>query len=309
MHNLLFIFFGIIFFSFYIKKKNTKIISNLFIFSYLISLLAVFYFKSHDDFSYYHLSLINNITENKIEFGISHFEIAFNHVSSLFYFHSLFKTDLTGDYFYQVGQLSIVIFVNTILLENILKKKFPKYLDISFFLNIFLLIFINIFFYRLAEHGTDRSAQILFFLAFILIIELIQKNKIEKNIFELLIIIFTLIISIKSFYILYSVLFLVIYLKYFKPKETLKIFSNFPVTYFGLLIICLVVISNVAASGCLLYPIPFTCFESFFGDMEKIKLLERCNGMKYGQKLGPLQIIGSIILKNTLKTLIGYLIG
>ena len=123
LHNLLFIFIGIIFFSFYIKKINTKIISNFFIFSYLISLLAVFYFKSHDDFSYYHLSLINNITENKIEFGISHFEIAFNHVSSLFYFHSLFKTDLTGDYFYQVGQLSIVIFVNTILLENILKKK------------------------------------------------------------------------------------------------------------------------------------------------------------------------------------------
>ncbi len=286
LHNLLFIFIGIIFFSFYIKKINTKIISNFFIFSYLISLLAVFYFKSHDDFSYYHLSLINNITENKIEFGISHFEIAFNHVSSLFYFHSLFKTDLTGDYFYQVGQLSIVIFVNTILLENILKKKFSKYLDISFFLNIFLLIFINIFFYRLAEHGTDRSAQILFFLCFILIIELIQKNKIEKNIFELLIIIFTLIISIKSFYILYSVLFLVIYLKYFKLKEALKIFSNFPVTYFGLLIICLVVISNVAASGCLLYPISFTCFESFFWGYGKDKVVGAMQWYEIWSKAG-----------------------
>ena len=286
LHNLLFIFIGIIFFSFYIKKINTKIISNFFIFSYLISLLAVFYFKSHDDFSYYHLSLINNITENKIEFGISHFDIAFNHVSSLFYFHSLFKTDLTGDYFYQVGQLSIVIFVNTILLENILKKKFSKYLDISFFLNIFLLIFINIFFYRLAEHGTDRSAQILFFLCFILIIELIQKNKIEKNIFELLIIIFTLIISIKSFYILYSVLFLVIYLKYFKLKEALKIFSNFPVTYFGLLIICLVVISNVAASGCLLYPISFTCFESFFWGYGKDKVVGAMQWYEIWSKAG-----------------------
>jgi len=264
LHNLSFILIGIIFFFIFFKKTNKKFISSYFIFSYLISLFAIFYFKSHDDFSYYHLSLINNITENRIEFGISHFDIAFNHVSSLFYFHSLFKTDLTGDYFYQVGQLSIVIFVNTILLENILKKKLAKSLDVTFFSSIFLLILINVFFYRLSEHGTDRSAQILFFLAFILIINLIEENKIKKNSFELLIIIFALIISIKSFYILYSVLFSVIYFRFFKLKDTLKIFSDFPVAYFGLLIICLMVITNTAASGCLLYPVPFTCFESFF---------------------------------------------
>ena len=207
LHNLFFIFIGIFFFFLLQNKVKRQFISKYFIFSYLISFLAIFYFKSHDDFSYYHLSLINNITENKIEFGLSHFDIAFNHVSSLFYFHSLFKTLFTGDYYYQIGQLSIVIFVNTILLENIFKKNSSKLLDISFFLSIFLLILINIFFYRLAEHGTDRSAQILFFLAFVLVINLINKNKIEKKIFELLIIIFSLIISIKSFYILYSVLF------------------------------------------------------------------------------------------------------
>ena len=207
LHNLFFIYIGIFFFFLLQNKVKKQFISKYFIFSYLISFLAIFYFKSHDDFSYYHLSLINNITENKIEFGLSHFDIAFNHVSSLFYFHSLFKTLFTGDYYYQIGQLSIVIFVNTILLENIFKKNSSKSLDISFFLSIFLLILINIFFYRLAEHGTDRSAQILFFLSFVLVINLINKNKIEKKIFELLIIIFSLIISIKSFYILYSVLF------------------------------------------------------------------------------------------------------
>ena len=263
-HNLSFILIGIIFFFIFLKRTNKKFISSYFVFSYLVSLFAIFYFKSHDDFSYYHLSLINNITENRIEFGISHFDIAFNHVSSLFYFHSLFKTDLTGDYFYQVGQLSIIIFVNTILLENILKKKLVKPLDITFFLSIFLLILINVFFYRLSEHGTDRSAQILFFLAFILIINLIKENKIKKNYFELLIIIFALIISIKSFYILYSALFLVIYFRFFKLKDTLKIFSVFPVVYYGLLIIGLMIITNIAASGCLLYPVTFTCFESFF---------------------------------------------
>ena len=264
LHNLFFIFIEYFFFFIFKIKLKSNLFPKYFIFSYLISFFAIFYFKSHDDFSYYHLSLINNITENKIEFGLSHFDIAFNHVSSLFYFHSLFKTLFTGDYYYQIGQLSIVIFVNTILLENIFKKNSSKSLDISFFLSIFLLILINIFFYRLAEHGTDRSAQILFFFAFILVINLINKNKIEKKIFELLIIIFSLIISIKSFYILYSVLFFIIYFKFFKITETFKIFSVFPVTYFSLLIISLMIISNIAASGCLLYPISFTCFESFF---------------------------------------------
>ena len=211
------------------------------------------------------------MTQNKIEFGISHFDIAFNHTSSLFYFHSLFKTFFSGDYFYQIGQASLAIFINTILLENIFYNKKMLKLNTSFFLSLFLLIFINIFFYRLAEHGTDRSAQILFFLAFIFIINLIENNKIEKKIFELLIIIFSLIISIKSFYILYSVLFLVIYFKFFKITEGFKIFSLFPVTYLCLIIIFLMIISNIAASGCLLYPVSFTCFESFFGDMEKIK--------------------------------------
>ena len=264
IHNLIYIFIGLIFFFVFNKKKFKKLKTKYFLFSYSLSFFAIFYFKSHDDFSYYHLSLINNIVENKIEFGISHFDIAFNHVSSLFYFHSLFKTIFTGDYFYQIGQLSIVIFVNTILLENIFNKNLNKYLNITFFLNLILLIFINIFFYRLAEHGTDRSAQILFFLAFILIINLFEKNKLKKDNFELIIIIFSLIISIKSFYIVYSILFFIAYFKFFKFNEILKIFKVFPVSYLGVLILCLIIFSNIAASGCLLYPISSTCIESFF---------------------------------------------
>ena len=108
-------------FFFFLNKKIH--LSKYFIFSYLISFFALFYFKSHDDFSYYHLSLIDNLTENKIEFGISQFDIAFNHVSSLFYFHSLFKTFFTDNYFYQLGQITILIFVNTILFESIFKKR------------------------------------------------------------------------------------------------------------------------------------------------------------------------------------------
>ena len=42
-----------------------------------------------------------------------------------------------------------------------------KNTDFINYLSLLSLVFINIFFYRLAEHGTDRSAQILIFLLFI----------------------------------------------------------------------------------------------------------------------------------------------
>tara|TARA_Y100000590_G_scaffold369165_1_gene430225 strand:- start:186 stop:698 length:513 start_codon:yes stop_codon:yes gene_type:complete len=102
-HNIIIILLGIIFFFYLRFKYQKKIKFKYFFISYIISLFAIFYFKSHDDFQFYHFSFIKNITENKIEFGLGHFNYAFSHVSSLFYFNSLFKTYFTGHYFYQIG--------------------------------------------------------------------------------------------------------------------------------------------------------------------------------------------------------------
>ncbi len=263
-HNITIIFAGIIIFMYFYLRYRKKIFNKFFLFAYLISFFSLFFFKNHDDFSYYHLSFINNITLNKIEFGTNNFDIAFNHTSSLFYFHSLLKTFFTKSYFYQIGQLSIVIFANTILFEKLFINKKNQKLDISFFLGIFFLLFINIFFYRLAEHGTDRSAQILFFLVFFLSIIILQYKKLDKSIFELIIIIFTLLITMKSFYLLYLILFIYLYIKYFKIYQLKNLFNSFPIIYFCLFSFTLMLIHNIASSGCLLYPVPFTCNSSFF---------------------------------------------
>ena len=67
-------------------------------------------------------------------------------------------------------------------------------------------IFVLIFFYRIAEHGTDRSAQILIFLLFV---ELLFFNYAEKNfnnnVFKIFIFL-GIIISLKSFYLLYLIM-------------------------------------------------------------------------------------------------------
>ena len=285
-HNIIIILLGIIFF-FYLGSKYQKKIKFKYLFiSYIISLFAIFYFKSHDDFQFYHFSFIKNITENKIEFGLGHFNYAFSHVSSLFYFNSLFKTYFTSYYFYQIGQLSIIILVNTILLENIFIRSKNSKLDLIFFVTLFCIFFINLFFYRLAEHGTDRSAQILFFLCVIIVIDILQSKKTLSKSIEVLLIIFTLIITIKSFYILYSVILFFVYFKFYKLKDFPEIFKKFSIVYICMLMFVLMLIYNIANSGCLLYPVEITCSDNLIWSYGKDKIVGYMNWYELWSKAG-----------------------
>ena len=285
-HNIVIIFTGILLFSYFYFKNKSNLINKYFLLAYLISFFSLFFFKNHDDFSYYHLSFINNLTLNKVEFGIHNFDIAFNHTSSLFYFHSLFKTFFTENYFYQIGQLGIIVFVNTILFERIFINKKNQSLDLSFFFSIFFLIFVNIFFYRLAEHGTDRSAQILFFLVFLLSLMVVQYKKLDHSLFELIIIIFTLLITMKSFYLLYSILFIYLIIKFFKINQFRNLFNLFPIIYFCFFTFFLMLIHNIASSGCLIYPVSFTCSDSFFWGYGKENVLSAMQWYEVWSKAG-----------------------
>ena len=94
-------------------------------------------------------------------------------------------------YLFHFSSIYILGFANIILLKKIngyftnLKLKKEK-VDITNYLSLFTIIFINIFFYRIAEHGTDRSAQILIFLLMIeLLIFINLKNIKNINLFNL----------------------------------------------------------------------------------------------------------------------------
>ena len=111
LHNSIILILGIFFFiKYFLSLKNLKKEKDIkyFLFFLTLSTIAILYFKSHDDFLYYHLSFINNLTLNKVEFGLGNFDLAFNHVSSLFFFHSLFSFPFTGDYFYFIGPALII---------------------------------------------------------------------------------------------------------------------------------------------------------------------------------------------------------
>ncbi len=270
LHNLILIIIGLISFIFFILKKEINkqtiiLISAVF----LILFVGLLMYKNHDDFFYYHFPYtVSLITQKKI-IGIGLLEHGFRTPSSLFYLNSLFYLPIIDYYLINAGAIYIMGFSNLFFLEKIayyIKKKNP---DVILFLSLLSLLIINTSFSRIAEHGTDRSALILIFVFVIYYLESLrikhkdhQKNFIEY--YEKMIVVLLLIISLKSFYVIYLIMFLVWIFNINSNVLYKKIFKNILInrlTYvfiIGLSIFTLTVFLN---TGCLIYPASFTCIQ------------------------------------------------
>ena len=111
IHNIFLLLVGLIFFLYGCVKKDIDKIS-----SYKIILLATVLLslsllsKTHDDFGWYHLPYTLNLSENKLQFGLGHFNHGFRTPSSLFYLNSLFYLPVIKFYSFNFGQLYIFLF-------------------------------------------------------------------------------------------------------------------------------------------------------------------------------------------------------
>ena len=266
-HNLIILILGIfLFYKNILEKKfhNTDfkvlvVIFSLLFFSFLI-------FKSHDDFPYYHFPYTYYLNQNSLIFGIGQLNHGFRTPSSLFYFNSLFYLPIIKYYLFHIGSAAIFGSAIFIFFSNIKASIQKKDINHIYFFDLLALIFILVFFYRLAEHGTDRSAQILIFL---IISEIFRAFALKKiSIFEIskLSIIFALTVSLKAFYLLYGLLIIpliIVFSKRIGFKDLLeKILFN-KAFYFSIVLLCLVLITNFFNTGCLVYPIKVVCFTDF----------------------------------------------
>ena len=269
-HNLIFLILGLIFFYLnrnYLRdnlKNNFLILCSVF----GILIIGLFIFKTHDDFSYYHFQYSYYLTQQPSVIGIGNFGLGLRTTSSLFYLNSLFYLPIIEFYSFQITPALILGFSNLILLikiKNDISRNRYNFLTIY---NLLVFIFINIFFYRLSEHGTDRSAQILILILFSEIMLMINfKAIIEKSISKIFILI-GLVISFKAFYILYIIFLAIIIYQLIKLKisfdKIIKIFIKniFFISFIFLLF--LILLHNFLISGCLIYPVSLTCFENNF---------------------------------------------
>ena len=261
IHNVIFVIVGIVsvyyFRSKVLKKKNLIFLFLIF----TVIFLAIIVFKTHDDFGYYHFPYTYYLNKFSMIIGTGPINHGFRTPSSIFYLNSLFYLPYLDYYLYPMGALLVLGFTNIILISNIKKNLDEKKNNEFFFLNLLAFLFINVFFYRLAEHGTDRSAQILIFLFFIYIFSLRGRYENFDSNLSKLIILLSIIISLKSFYVLYLI-FIIPFFYYIRKDEKgflfYKIFKN-PMIYFSFLMGACVILVYFFNTGCLLYPVQQTC--------------------------------------------------
>jgi hypothetical protein len=274
VHNSIIVILGLFSFFYFIKKNFFKIKSEFFllILIFFILFIAILLTKNHDDFFYYHFQYTFSLIEFKKIIGIGLLEHGYRTPSSIFYLNSLFYLPGIGLKFINGGAILVMGFCNLYLLHKIILKLKSGTFDFIFYLLLLSFTFINTLFYRISEHGTDRSALILIFIFCCIYLESINYNQklLKQNLFKdfnKLIVILSLIVSFKSFYIIYSILifFWIIELKeYCLNRKFFKeiLLKNY-FTYFSFFLVFFTIFTMFLNTGCFIYPASFTCLDSF----------------------------------------------
>lgn len=265
IHNFCIHFLGITSLVLYIKTNRYRLRQlKYFLILSVFLLISSYVFKNHDDFPYYHLTYSLNLSENSFIIGTGIFSHGFRTFSSLFYYHSLLYMPIIQFYLFHIGPFFILVFFNFIFIKKIIKNRASKNIDFVFYFSLLSLIFVNVVFYRIGEHGTDRSAQILLLIIFTIFFELILKKRNpneDLNQINLLILLIFLASSMKAIYYLY---FLIIPILLLNKKMVIFYFKRikFFLFFIFLLSISLNLITNYFNTGCLLYPAKLTCVGS-----------------------------------------------
>jgi hypothetical protein len=273
LHNLVVIFFGVILFIFLVKKNYFRYKNEtIFVFTvFILIYCALFQFKNHDDFSYYHFPYTYYLTQQSLHIGIGQFNHGFRTPSSVFYINSLFYLPYAKFYLFNFFSIFILGFANIILLKKIhdyfkFLKTTNKKIDFINFLSLLSLIFINIFFYRLSEYGTDRAAMILIFLFIIELLNFINLKKIKNSDLFSIYLLGAIIVSLKAFYILYIIFIIPLFIFILKKKKTYAQTINFlfynKYCILFLILLFFALVTYFINTGCVIYPLSFTCFDN-----------------------------------------------
>ncbi len=292
IHNSIFLFTGLFVFLLIFKKKLFKKKIKLILLVSSLLFIGILMYKTHDDFFYYHLPYTISLIEFKKIFGSGNLEHGFRTPSSIFYFNSLFYLPILEKSLINSGAIYFLFFSNIFLIQKIFNKLKNKKYNFILILSLLSLLFINTIFYRLAEHGTDRSALILIFILAIYYLESTNRKLTKINFkyyYQRILIIILLIVSLKSFYLIYTIFILILFFEFrkiiFKENFYRKIFSE-KVSYYFLIGTTIFIFTIFSNTGCLIYPASFTCLEMFSWSLPKREVIEMKTWYELWSKAG-----------------------
>jgi hypothetical protein len=281
--NLSILLIGLLYFLNFLCKKFFEIKNNFFLIGIIFLFLIPFILsaKNHDDFQYYHFAYTELITKFPSSLGIGMFNHGFRTPSSIFYLSSLFYLPKAEYALIHLTPVFFLGFANYIFINKIylsLKNKENFYIVL---LSLSSLALANIFFYRMAEHGTDRSAQIIILIIFIELLQLLNFKKFNVSLLNKIFILITITISLKAFYLIYMILLIpIVYYQKEKIFFLINVFKN-KIFYLCLCLFFLVILTNFFNTGCLIYPLSFSCNEKLIWSIS----LEQVDAMNHWYQL------------------------
>ena len=256
LHNLILHIIGVIIFIIYRAENKVDYLKYIILISILV-FSAVLISKTNDDFSYYHLPFTKYLTEQKIIFGMGHLSHGYNLLSSLFFLNSTFYLPFINYFSFHFSLIFFLIFFNFFVIREIILIKND---DIIRFLYLFAFVFFNLSFNRIAEYGTDKAGQLLIVILIIKAFHYLNLNKKKLNSNILFLIpLFAYCVSLKTYFLSYLVLGLIIFFVNSKLIENIRTVIFSKSFLFFLVIIIFYFAHHFISTGCYISPIPSTC--------------------------------------------------
>ena len=280
MHNIIIIITGVLSLYFFSKKFDLNITLNL---KYLILVFSLLFIsllisKTNEDFPYYHLPNSLQFAEQKLQFGLGNLNHGFKHISSIFMLMSINYLPYFEYYLFNLTNFIFFVFLIYFIIYEIYINKEVNHNISRIFISLILILFLTKF-SRLAEYGSDISAQIIIAIYLYFILEILFNNSLnskESGQYLKLSIIFIIFASTLKFILVIYSIFLIMILFQIK-KEFFRQIIKFNYLVLTIPAIIFYIFFNFASTGCLLYPVEKTCLNDHFKWALSYEIVEYMN--------------------------------
>lgn len=233
-----------------ISKKYLKFIFISTISIFLIIFLGNIY---NPDGGMYHFPYINILNENKIILGISNLHHRYGHTSIMQYLSAVHFNYIFGLNGIIIPLASLAIYSIVLFLSYI---KIKNDLSISNIFAILIVFFICWKMNRYSGYGNDAPAHFIFFAIILIYLDQIGKFSEVKESAFYLISLFAIFSFLNKTFLIFA--FLIPLISFNK-----KIFKNLINVKFLFLSLFLFlwILKNILTTGCMIFPMPLTCFD------------------------------------------------
>ena len=238
---------------FILKLKLQKIEYFFILIASLLSFVIILYDNEYrPDAGLYHLPYTQILNEQNISIGLTNIHTRFGHISIIQYL-SAFNLNIFTNKIGIIIPISIIFsFIYLYFLYDIYKllKKKEKF-SLGKVFSVFIVVYISYKINRYSEFGNDAPAHLMFFyfISKFIYFKRYSLNSARKTY------LYIVYLFLNKVFFIFTFIFLLYFFQ--KKKVFLKLIFSLPTIVFFLWIL-----KNVLISGCMIFPMKITCFET-----------------------------------------------